>query len=192
MKRVFVEAVALGILTVKDTVAAVGQDLTAVHKKINQSENMTTRADTDRTNKNMRFQFAERIRQLGKQSNVSLPMNGIAAVVVLATALMAVGAQADGTIIPVPSDRTARYFDRGSVGMPNGLVQIHTERHGSSGRSHAVRIIDCRNFRFAYIYDADKAPILSLPLRVTMPPVAPLVRGSISYWVTAYACRKHR
>ncbi len=90
--------------------------------------------------------------------------------------------------INVPSDSKALYFDEGLEMDSNGFIQIHTQRVGPSGFSHAVRIVDCESQLFDYVYDHDSKPD-EFPILTTQVPTSELVQGSISYWVSGYACR---
>jgi hypothetical protein len=92
--------------------------------------------------------------------------------------------------INVPSDPDAIYLDYGTVKQDNGFVQVWSHRSSSSGLSNAVRVVDCNLKTFEYIHDADEGPE-EFPIENAVQPSASLVDGSISYWVSGYACRKH-
>ena len=83
--------------------------------------------------------------------------------------------------IPVPTDSKARYTVLEIRKAEGGLVEIRTRRDGPSGSSTATRRVDCSGKQFAYTED-DGSPVTE--------PLTPLVTGSISYYVSEYACSK--
>jgi hypothetical protein len=101
------------------------------------------------------------------------------AVVSSLTFLPALGADT----IFVPTDSKARYTVTNLKRTEEGLVEITTRRDGPSGTSTAKRLIDCDGKRFAYTEDDGVA--------VPNPTLGPLVAGSISYYVSDYACSNH-
>ena len=90
--------------------------------------------------------------------------------------------------IAVPSDPRAKYFliDKTPVSK-TGIVIITTSRQGPSGKSFARRRVNCYNNTFKYIGDGDtwEEMLASKP----SPRMGKLVRGSISYYISNFACK---
>jgi hypothetical protein len=93
-----------------------------------------------------------------------------------------------GPVIEVPSDPNARYADEGSGTLPNGNIWITTSRDGPSDLSFAKREIDCDSGTFRYLQEGDTIGNMT---DVPGAEMAPLTHGSISTFVSDYACRKH-
>ena len=83
-------------------------------------------------------------------------------------------------MIEVPTDSKARYTVLEVRQVDGGLVEIKTLREGPSGSSTATRLVDCSANTFAYTEDDGTI--------VSKPTFGPLVTGSISYYVSEYAC----
>jgi hypothetical protein len=102
------------------------------------------------------------------------------ALAVLAGAVMA-GTAFAADSITVPTDPKARYWAT-EVKRKGDLVVITTFRKGPSDISTAKRLVDCKAKRFKYL-ETDGVPDPGAEF-------GPLVTGSISAYVAAFACSK--
>ena len=104
------------------------------------------------------------------------------------SALIAVAAvPAAAQPVPVPSDANARYQALNVTRKLNGHVEILTRRDGPSGRSFALREVDCRSDRFRYLGEGDTRE--EALQRHAHDQLSPLLEGSISWHVARFACR---
>lgn len=108
----------------------------------------------------------------------------IAAVTFLVALVPVTFAQA----IPVPSDPSATYSVIALKKMGAPMVHITTSRDGRSGKSFSKREVNCKAMRFRYLGTGDS--LKEIRASKPFPNMGPLVRGSISYYVSQYACRK--
>lgn len=93
-------------------------------------------------------------------------------------------------VISVPTDPSAMYTVLDITRRPDSLVEITTRRDGTSGTSYAKRLVDCASATFKYLGDGDTLEMMrnSKP----DPNMAELVPGSVSTYVSEYACRNAR
>lgn len=105
----------------------------------------------------------------------------------LIVAPSAVGAM-NGEQIQVPTDSRASYYALAVEDLGNGIVEITTKRVAPSGVSFSKRSIKCHRSEFKYLGDGDtyEEMIASKPKSN----YAALVDGSISHYVSLYACSK--
>lgn len=75
--------------------------------------------------------------------------------------------------------------------MVNGRVIIVTERRGPSGTSFLRREVDCPTRTNRQLGDAETLAEAKKP-PARLPAFTPLVEGSISWHVSAYACTNYR
>jgi hypothetical protein len=90
----------------------------------------------------------------------------------------------------VPTDPSAKYTVLDITRQPNGLVEITTQRDGKSGTSYSKRLVDCANATFKYLGDGDT--VEAMRSSKPDPYMAELVAGSISAYVSEYACQNAR
>ena len=106
---------------------------------------------------------------------------------VLAFISFAVAAQAaSAQKIYVPSDRRASYTAVEVKNAGRGMIEIITKRNGPSGTSYARRLVDCVGSKFKYLGEGDT--LEEARRNRPSPGMGSLVQGSISYYVSAYAC----
>jgi hypothetical protein len=122
----------------------------------------------------------------GSRSERKVQMRRIFAVV---AALIPVGTYAlADEIIPVPSDPDATYTFIGGERLPHRQVTVTTKRNGASGASYATRLVDCKQGTFKYL--AEGNTLEELKQTTSASEMNPLEQGSISYYVSIYACTK--
>ena len=95
--------------------------------------------------------------------------------------------------LAVPSDPKAEYMLLDFEQVLPGLIIATTRRDGPSGVSYSVRVFDCESMRFKYLADGEslaqvRAKAAAAPRRRAGRDLAPLTRGSISYFVARQAC----
>lgn len=93
------------------------------------------------------------------------------------------------TAINVPSSEHTRHFDMGVIQGEGGLIQIHAKRVGKLGVSHAVRLVNCENRKFKFLYD-EELPPETFPLPVSTDGMYKILSQSESWWVSNHACAK--
>ena len=86
--------------------------------------------------------------------------------------------------LAVPSDSNAIYTIISAKKVGKGRAQIVTRREGPSGVSFSERLVDCKNSRFKYTAEGDSLNAM----KKKQEDMGPLVEGSISYYISAYAC----
>lgn len=96
-------------------------------------------------------------------------------------------AAAKNSTIAVPSDSRATYTAV-EVRKAGAKRIIVTERAGPSGSSFAIREVDCVARTFRYLGEGDT--LAEARQNKKSGPMAPLVHGSISYYVALEACEK--
>lgn len=98
-------------------------------------------------------------------------------------------AWAGSDLVPlnVPTDPKARYWVLEVDKAGTGQAHIVTKRVGPSGTSFARRRVDCQQGRFQYVGEGDTLAELENAHRPS--PLIKLVEGSISYYVSRFACR---
>jgi len=68
------------------------------------------------------------------------------------------------------------------------MIEISTRRDGPSGKSFAIRLVQCEPLRLGYIAEGDSEADL---VRDPAPKLTQLVNGSISDVVAKHACVRH-
>jgi hypothetical protein len=86
--------------------------------------------------------------------------------------------------VAVPSDPNAIYTIISAKKEGNGRAKIVTRREGASGVSFSERLVDCKNSMFKYTAEGDSLNAM----KKKQEEMGPLVQGSISYYISAYAC----
>lgn len=103
--------------------------------------------------------------------------------------LLPLAAVADEIAIPVPSDPSAKYFLLNLQSQSGETLQVETRREGKSGISHSIRLVSCSDRTYGYVYDDDpRSPVF--PIENPSTDMSPLSDQSISWWVSAFACKK--
>jgi len=97
----------------------------------------------------------------------------------------------ESTPLIVPSDPAANYFVLSIEKAVNkNEVYITTKRTGVSGTSFAKRLVNCQNQTYRYVGDADTLEeIQTQNLKSEM---GGLIDGSISWYVSQYACKNQK
>ena len=90
--------------------------------------------------------------------------------------------------VAVPSDPKAKYTLLEAKERGDSLVEILTRRVGPSGISYSKRLTNCGNATFKYI--AEGNTLDTMKPKTYSNPMGPLTFGSISMYVSAYACEK--
>lgn len=90
--------------------------------------------------------------------------------------------------VAVPSDPKAKYTLLEAKERSDGLVEILTRRVGPSGISYSKRLTNCGDATFKYI--AEGNTLDTMKPKTNANPMGPLTFGSISMYVSAYACEK--
>ncbi len=90
--------------------------------------------------------------------------------------------------LSIPSDPKANYFVTGMDKRTDGMIEISTRREGPSGKSFAIRLVQCEPLLFGYIAEGDSEADL---VRDPAPKLTQLVNGSISDVVAKHACARH-
>ena len=88
--------------------------------------------------------------------------------------------------IDVPSDPQASYTVIEVKKIGRRMVEVTTKRERRSAMSYAKRLVDCSSGTFKYLGDGDTLEAMrqSRP----SPNMGPLVQGSISFYISTYAC----
>ena len=88
--------------------------------------------------------------------------------------------------LSVPSDAKAQYFilEKGGSGSQRTIV---TKRVGSSGTSYSKRLYNCADDTVKYLGTGDSLNAMSKSN--PDPNMAPIVQGSIAYYVGLEACK---
>jgi hypothetical protein len=89
-------------------------------------------------------------------------------------------------IIPVPSDSKTTYEALEQRSLNGGIVEITVKRIGPSEVSFTRREVNCKAWTFRYTGDTDTE--LELASQSLNNPFGPLVRGSISDYISIAAC----
>lgn len=89
--------------------------------------------------------------------------------------------------IPVLSDSSTQYTALQITPKRDGLVEILSRRIGSSGTTFAFREVDCDTNRFRYLGEGDTRQ-KALRRKNPPEPLTPLFEGSISWYVSRFAC----
>lgn len=92
--------------------------------------------------------------------------------------------------VAVPSDPKAKYTLLETKKRGDGMVESLTKRDGPSGTSYSKRLIDCDNATFKYT--AEGETLEGMKTKTHFNPMGPLTVGSISTYISAYACEKVR
>jgi hypothetical protein len=112
----------------------------------------------------------------------------------MVAALIPVGSYALAEeIIPVPSDPGVTHTFIDGERLPHRQLTVTTKRSGSSGTSYAKRLVDCKNGTFKYLAEGATLEDLKQTASASETPASdmnPLEQGSISYYVSIYACTK--
>lgn len=100
--------------------------------------------------------------------------------------IISVSAFAAEKPLGVPSDSKAQFFvlEKGSSGSERTIV---TRRVGSSGTSYSKRLYNCKNSTVKYLGTGDS--LTEMASSRADPNMAPIVRGSIAYYVGVEACK---
>jgi hypothetical protein len=86
----------------------------------------------------------------------------------------------------VEADPGVEYIVFDVIKRPDGLIEVFSRRNGKSGISYAKRLVDCNNWTFKYLADADT--IEDLANENPMEKMAELTFGSSSTVVSYYGC----
>ena len=88
--------------------------------------------------------------------------------------------------ISVPSDPKAQFFvlEKGGTGNDRTIV---TKRVGPSGTSYSKRLYNCKNSTVKYLGTGDT--LAEMKSSKPEPNMAPIVQGSIAYYVGREACK---
>lgn len=88
--------------------------------------------------------------------------------------------------ISVPSDPNAQYFvlEKGGSGA---LRTIVTKRVGPSGTGYSKRLYNCTDNMVKYLGTGDS--LTAMDASLDDPEMAPIVRGSIAYYIGIEACK---
>ena len=86
----------------------------------------------------------------------------------------------------IPSDSKAQFFvlEKGGNGVRRTIV---TKRIGSSGTSYSKRLYNCSNNTVKYLGTGDS--LAEMAASKPDPNMAPIVEGSIAYYVGIEACK---
>lgn len=95
--------------------------------------------------------------------------------------------------LAVPSDPRARYTLMEFEQVADRVILVTTMREGPSGASYSARVIDCGRMRFKYVAEGETLAEVTANretnrARVSTDGLGPLVRGSISDYLTRQAC----
>lgn len=108
----------------------------------------------------------------------------------IAISMACLSISATAQVVPVPSDPRARYLVVEIKENRRGFLEVLSQRDGPSGRSYALREVDCRRRTFRYLGDSDSlSEALAAPGRARPGnEMGGLVNGSISDVISKFAC----
>jgi hypothetical protein len=106
----------------------------------------------------------------------------------LLSVLLLAKVAAAGEPIYVPTDPQVEYTALSIEQRSDGLVEIVTRRVSWAETSYAKRLVDCDNALFTYLGDGSSLETMEQGYHVSK--MAPLVEGSISYFVSLHACSR--
>lgn len=106
--------------------------------------------------------------------------------IVLIGIFVATSALAKEMPLSVPSDSKAKFFilEKSGKGAQRTIV---TKRVGSSGASYSKRLYNCNNSTVKYLGTGDS--LTEMAASKADPNMAPIVPGSIAYYVGIEACK---
>lgn len=122
-------------------------------------------------------------RNMGKKISLLLLGAQIAYLLAVGNAL-----SFEAVTLKVPSDPSAKYTIIDLKRISSSIVEVTSQRDGSSGTSFARREVDCAANAFRYTGDADTLEEMST--QSLGGPMGDLVSDSISDVISKFACRK--
>jgi hypothetical protein len=93
--------------------------------------------------------------------------------------------------INIPTDTEAKWAILSVTKRSDGLVEVISRRVGSSVTNYSKRLVDCANSRFMYLGSGDTLEKMKGGGGADSK-MAALTEGSVSTYVSAYACQNAR